>query len=65
MAGLTWAFNTWLNGCGFASEIGDERLDVVLTRLDADVAAHEELPREVRFVPHGARAEEIVQVLKE
>ena len=43
----------------FADEIGDERLDVVLARLDADG----EPPREVRFVPHGARAEAIVAAL--
>ena len=44
----------------FADEIGDERLDVFLTRLDAEAAAGEEPPREVRLVAHGSRAEEIV-----
>ena len=44
----------------FADEIGDERLDVVLSRLDADG----EPPREVRFEPHGARAEAIVSALE-
>ena len=43
----------------FADEIGDERLDVVLTRLEA----HGEPPREARFEPHGARAEAIVKAL--
>ena len=47
----------------FADELGDERLDVVLTRLDAHVAAGEEPPREVAFVAHGARAEAIVSAL--
>ena len=44
----------------FADEIGPERLDVYLTRLDAQAAAGEEPPREVRLVAHGPRAEELV-----
>lgn len=44
----------------FADEIGSERLDVYLTRLDAQAAAGEEPPREVRLVAHGPRAEELV-----
>ena len=47
----------------FADELGDERLDVVLTRLDHLAAAGEEPAREVRFVPHGPRAEAIVNNL--
>lgn len=47
----------------FADEIGPERLDVYLTRLDAQAAAGEEPPREVRLVAHGARAEELVAAL--
>lgn len=43
----------------FAGEIGDERLDVVLTRMEA----HGEPPRKVAFVPHGIRAETIVAAL--
>ncbi|MBP3893237.1 MAG: tRNA (adenosine(37)-N6)-threonylcarbamoyltransferase complex ATPase subunit type 1 TsaE [Atopobiaceae bacterium] len=44
----------------FADEIGPQRLEVYLTRLDERVGAGEEPPREVRFVAHGGRAEEIV-----
>lgn len=47
----------------FASEIGDERLDVFLSRLDDQAAVGEEPPREVRLVPHGRRAEEIAAAL--
>ena len=47
----------------FADEIGPERLDVYLTRLDAQAAAGEEPPREVRLVAHGSRAEELVAAL--
>lgn len=49
----------------FADEIGDERLDVVLTRLDGEVAPGEEPPRAIEFAPHGLRAEEIVSRLAE
>ncbi|MDO5708539.1 MAG: tRNA (adenosine(37)-N6)-threonylcarbamoyltransferase complex ATPase subunit type 1 TsaE [Coriobacteriales bacterium] len=44
----------------FSDEIGPERLDVFLSRLDSEAAVGEEPPREVRFVAHGTRAEEIV-----
>lgn len=47
----------------FSDEIGPERLDVVLTRLDGQAAAGEEPPREVRLVAHGRRAEELVAAL--
>jgi len=47
----------------FADEIGPERLDVYLMRLDAQAAAGEEPPREVRLVAHGSRAEELVAAL--
>lgn len=47
----------------FAHEIGDDRLDVFLMRLDANVASGEEPPREVCFVAHGARAKEVVSNL--
>ena len=47
----------------FADEIGPERLDVYLTRLDAQAEAGEEPPRELRLVPHGRRAEELVAEL--
>ncbi|MCI1666255.1 MAG: tRNA (adenosine(37)-N6)-threonylcarbamoyltransferase complex ATPase subunit type 1 TsaE [Atopobiaceae bacterium] len=47
----------------FADEIGDDRLDVFLTRLDDEVAPGEEPPRSIRFEPHGPRAESIVGAL--
>ena len=49
----------------FSEEIGPERLDVHLSRLDAEVAAGEEPPREVRLVPQGQRAQAIVAALVE
>ena len=47
----------------FVDEIGPERLDVCLTRLDAEAAPGEEPPRELRLVAHGDRAEELVAAL--
>ena len=47
----------------FADEIGPERLDVYLTRLDGQAAPGEEPPRELRLVAHGQRAEELVAAL--
>lgn len=44
----------------FSDEIGPERLDVYLTRLDDQAGVGEEPSREVRLVAHGARAEELV-----
>ncbi|MBQ1840141.1 MAG: tRNA (adenosine(37)-N6)-threonylcarbamoyltransferase complex ATPase subunit type 1 TsaE [Atopobiaceae bacterium] len=44
----------------FSDEIGSERLDVYLTRLDDQAGVGEEPSREVRLVAHGARAEELV-----
>ncbi len=40
----------------FVEQLGDERLDVFVTRLDDQAAAGEEPARRVRFVPHGERA---------
>ncbi len=40
----------------FAEEIGDERLDVFISRLEGKAAEGVEPPRQVRLVPHGARA---------
>lgn len=48
----------------FSDEIGPERLDVYLTRLDEQAAVGEEPPREVRLVAHGERAEEIATALE-
>ena len=47
----------------FADDIGDDRLDVYVTRLDDEVRAGTEPPRSIRFEPHGARAEAIVDAL--
>ena len=47
----------------FVEQIGPERLDVILTRLDAEAAAGEEPPREIRLVAWGARAEQILAAL--
>lgn len=47
----------------FSDEIGPERMDVYLTRRDADAAVGEEPAREVRFVAHGARAEQVLEQL--
>lgn len=44
----------------FVEQLGDERLDVFLTRLDSEAAPGEEPARRVRLVPHGPRAEQLV-----
>lgn len=49
----------------FADELGDERLDVFVTRLEAEAAAGEEPRREVRLVAHDPRGEEILAALRE
>ena len=47
----------------FADEIGDERLDVFLTRLDDEAEPGEEPPRAIELVAHGLRAEQIASQL--
>lgn len=47
----------------FADEIGPDRLDVVLTRLDDETAPGEEPPRELRLISHCPRAEELLTAL--
>lgn len=47
----------------FAEQLGEERLDVYLIRMDDEVEAGEEPPRRVLFEPHGSRAEEIAAAL--
>jgi tRNA threonylcarbamoyladenosine biosynthesis protein TsaE len=47
----------------FIEQIGDERLDVVLTRLDDEAEPGEEPPRAIELIPHGSRAEQIVAQL--
>ncbi len=48
----------------FVEQIGDERLDVFLTRLDEEANLGEEPARLIRFVPYGARAAQIVAALE-
>ena len=52
-------------GEAYADEIGAERMDVLLQRLDAEAEVGEEPPRELRFIAHGARAEELLAALDE
>lgn len=47
----------------FASEIGDARVDVYVTRLEDEAAEGEEPPREVRLVAHDARGRELLAAL--
>lgn len=47
----------------FSDEIGPDRLDVLIMRLEERVEAGEEPPREIRLVSHGLRAEELVGAL--
>ncbi len=47
----------------FAEQIGPDRLDVYLSRLDDEAMAGEEPPREIRLEAHGARAQELVSEL--
>jgi tRNA threonylcarbamoyladenosine biosynthesis protein TsaE len=47
----------------FVEQLGDDRLDVFVTRLDDQAAAGEEPARLVRLVPHGDRAAALVSCL--
>lgn len=47
----------------FADEIGNERVDVYLSRLDDQVGEGVEPPRQVRFVAHDSRGKELVDQL--
>ena len=47
----------------FSEELGDERVDVTITRLDDEVAEGVEPPRRISFAARGERAEELVQAL--
>ena len=47
----------------FADQLGDERLDMFLTRMDDEAAVGEEPARSVRLVAHGPRANQIVEAL--
>lgn len=47
----------------FADAIGDERVDVYVTRLDDEATPGEEPAREVRLVAHDTRGEELIAAL--
>lgn len=47
----------------FSEELGDERVDVTITRLDDEVAEGVEPPRRISFAARGERAEELIQAL--
>lgn len=47
----------------FSDELGDERLDVFVTRDEEGAAPGEEPRREIRLVAHDVRGEEIVAAL--
>lgn len=49
----------------FSQEIGEERLDVFLSRLDDEAQPGVEPPRELRLVAHCPRAEAIVDALED
>lgn len=44
----------------FSDEIGPERVDVYLTRLDDEVTSGQEPPREIRLVAHDARGRDLL-----
>ena len=48
----------------FADEIGPQRMDVFLTRLDDDVEPGQEPAREVRLVAHDTRGRELLDALE-
>ena len=47
----------------FSQEIGDDRVDVFVSRLDGEVAPGQEPPRGIRLVPRNARGEELLDRL--
>ena len=48
----------------FADEIGPQRMDVFLTRLDDDAEPGQEPAREVRLVAHDARGRKLLDALE-
>ena len=48
----------------FADEIGPQRMDVFLTRLDDDAELGQEPAREVRLVAHDARGRKLLDALE-
>ena len=47
----------------FAEELGEERLDVYVTRLETEAAPGEEPRREIRVVSHDWRGDEVASAL--
>ena len=47
----------------FSREIGDDRVDVFVSRLDDEVAGGQGPPRGIRLVPRNARGEELLDRL--
>lgn len=47
----------------FANEIGDERVDITISRQENETAPGEEPPRALRFVAYGSRAESLLAQL--
>ena len=47
----------------FAEELGEERLDVFVTRLEQEAAPGEEPARKIELVSHDARGDEIIAAL--
>lgn len=47
----------------FSEQIGPERVDVFVTRVEGQAAAGEEPPREVRLVSHDSRGEDLLEAL--
>ena len=47
----------------FSDQIGDDRLDIILTRRDDEAAVGQEPARTISFVAHGGRAQQIVGAL--
>jgi tRNA threonylcarbamoyladenosine biosynthesis protein TsaE len=47
----------------FSREIGDDRVDVFVSRLDGEVAPGQEPPRGIRLVPRNARGEGLLDRL--
>lgn len=47
----------------FSEELGEERLDVFLTRLDDQAKAGQEPARQIKFEPKGERARILVSQL--
>ena len=47
----------------FADEIGDERVDVIVERMDNNLDTLDEPARSIRFIAHDARGQQLVQNL--